>query len=138
MKALGRHLLVEYFDCDKNILNDVSRIEEAMTEAAVQSGATIVRSVFHLFNPHGVSGVVVIAESHLAIHTWPEYGYAAVDYFTCGQAVDPYKADEVLRRELGCLKATVTELNRGIPSATDEVIDHKTEFTATVPDALTG
>jgi S-adenosylmethionine decarboxylase proenzyme len=71
--------------------------------------------------------VVVIAESHLSIHTWPEYGYAAVDYFTCGQTVDPYAAHAHLKEMLRCESAQVTELCRGIPSDTDEFIDHKTE-----------
>ena len=79
MKSLGRHILVEFHGCSAEILNDVPRIEHDMLEAATQSGATIINSVFHHFSPFGVSGVIVIQESHLAIHTWPEYRYAAVD-----------------------------------------------------------
>ncbi|MFQ5693175.1 MAG: adenosylmethionine decarboxylase [Nitrospinota bacterium] len=117
MSALGRHLLVEYFDCDREILNDVSRIEEAMTLAADQSGATIVNSVFHLFNPHGVSGVVVIAESHLAIHTWPEHGFAAADFFSCGEEVVPEAALESLQKTLKAASYQCREVLRGrIPS----------------------
>ena len=96
-----------------------------MNEAVRQSGATIVRSVFHRYNPQGVSGVVVIAESHISIHTWPEYGYAAVDFFTCGNAVDPYKAYEYMREKLDCQSPLINEIKRGIPSDTDEVINHK-------------
>ena len=92
MNALGRHILAEFFNCDREILNDSGEIEILMKKAALACGATIISSVFHTFNPHGVSGVVVIAESHLAIHTWPEYGYAAVDVFTCGNLVDPNTA----------------------------------------------
>jgi S-adenosylmethionine decarboxylase len=125
MKMLGRHLVVEYSECDKSKLNDLRFLEEAMTEAVRRSGATIVRSVFHEYNPQGVSGVVVIAESHISIHTWPEYGYAAVDFFTCGQSVDPYKAHEHLKEAIGSGKAFVQELRRGIPSETDEIINHK-------------
>ncbi|GAB4364892.1 MAG: adenosylmethionine decarboxylase [Calditrichia bacterium] len=113
MKTLGRQILVEFFDCDEKILNDVGLIEFYMKKAAIECGATIVNSVFHTFNPHGISGVVVIAESHLAIHTWPEYGYAAVDVFTCGDTVDPWIATRVLEE---CLKAEskkTVELNRG-------------------------
>ena len=88
MKALGQQTSVEYYKCNPEILNDVAAIKRAMRDAARIAGATIVQEAFHLFNPHGVSGVVVIAESHLAIHTWPEYGYAAVDLFTCGDDVD--------------------------------------------------
>lgn len=113
MRALGRHLVVELYDCDPQILNDKERIEEIMTKAAEVSGATIVQKVFHVFNPHGVSGVVVIAESHLAIHTWPEYGYAAVDVFTCGSSVDPWKAYDYIKRELKAGYHSTMEMLRG-------------------------
>ncbi len=83
-----------------------------MNEAAEISGATIVQSVFHMFSPHGVSGVVVVAESHLAIHTWPEYGYAAVDYFSCGP-VDSKAAIRYLQEQFGAEKVTTREIERG-------------------------
>ncbi|MBY0404507.1 MAG: adenosylmethionine decarboxylase, partial [Cyanobacteria bacterium] len=73
---LGKHLLAEFFDCNSNVLNNPGLIEELMEKAAVLCGATVIQKNFHLFSPYGVSGVVIIAESHLAIHTWPEYGYA--------------------------------------------------------------
>ncbi len=85
MKILGRHLIVEYADCNCELLNDIDFLEEQMNESVRVAGATIVSSKFHRYNPQGVSGVIVIAESHLSIHTWPEYGYAAVDFFTCGE-----------------------------------------------------
>ncbi len=77
-KYLGRHVLAEFFECDPNVLNNPTLVEQYMLEAALECGATVVQKCFHLFNPHGVSGVVIISESHLAIHTWPELGYAAV------------------------------------------------------------
>jgi S-adenosylmethionine decarboxylase len=83
-----------------------------MLEAANACGATVVQTVFHSFNPHGVSGVVVIAESHLAIHTWPEYGHAAVDVFTCGDSIDPNVALEYLRDGLGAREVTSQEVDR--------------------------
>ena len=126
MKILGRHLIVEYTDCDKRLLDNVRLLEKHVNEAVRRAGATIVRSVFHRYAPQGVSGVVVIAESHISIHTWPEYGYAAVDFFTCGEAVDPFKAQEYMKEKLGAKSAFVNELKRGIPSDTDEVISHKT------------
>ncbi len=113
MKALGRHLLIEFYGCDRDILNDVEQVKKEMKEAAIRSGATVVDTVFHLFNPHGVSGVVVIAESHLAIHTWPEYGYAAVDLFTCGEEVDPWHAYEFLKERLKAQYSSTIELRRG-------------------------
>ena len=125
MKILGRHLIVEYADCNNNVLDDIALLEEYMKESVRQAGATIVKSVFHRYNPQGVSGVVVIAESHISIHTWPEYGYASVDFFTCGESVDPYKAFEYMKEKLQSQKPHVFELKRGIPSETDEVIAHK-------------
>jgi S-adenosylmethionine decarboxylase len=92
----------------------VAFIKRAMRNAALASGATIVQEAFHLFNPHGVSGVVVIAESHLAIHTWPEYGYAAVDLFTCGDDVNPDAAFEYLKEHLGAATFTAFEMKRGV------------------------
>src|SRR5690625_8008884 len=90
MEALGRQILVEFYDCDQSKLNDVKFIETALLEAAVAARATIISHSFHKFSPHGVSGIVVIAESHIAIHTWPEYRYAAVDIFTCGESIDDW------------------------------------------------
>ncbi|MEX2146463.1 MAG: adenosylmethionine decarboxylase, partial [Candidatus Rokuibacteriota bacterium] len=84
LNALGRHLLLELFDCDSDAINNLEFVKAALVEAAKRAQATIVDVVFHEFNPFGVSGVVVIAESHLSIHTWPEYRYAAVDIFSCG------------------------------------------------------
>lgn len=111
---MGRHLLVEFHGCDRTILNDVELIRRYMLEAARLTGATILKDVFHAFSPHGVSGVVVIAESHLAIHTWPEYGYAAVDLFTCGSNVDPWKAFEFLSEKLKAKRYLPMEIKRGI------------------------
>ncbi len=113
MKALGRHLLVEFYDCDKKILNDLESIKSLMLEAARKSNATVVESVFHKFKPYGVSGVVVVAESHLTIHTWPEYGYSAVDLFTCGEEVDPWKGFDYLQVVLNAGRRTTMEIKRG-------------------------
>jgi S-adenosylmethionine decarboxylase proenzyme len=112
--TLGRHLLSEFYDCDPNILNNVTLIEQVMTEAARVAGATIVQQNFHHFSPYGVSGVVVIAESHLAIHTWPEYGYAAIDLFTCGDSVDPMVSYDYLKTHLHAKIAFYSELRRGL------------------------
>ncbi|MEX2572903.1 MAG: adenosylmethionine decarboxylase, partial [Balneolaceae bacterium] len=90
MDSLGRQLLVEFYDCEKSKLNDVSYIEQALLQATRESRATVISHNFHKFSPYGVSGVIVIAESHVTIHTWPEYCYAAVDVFTCGDLIDPW------------------------------------------------
>ncbi len=113
MKALGRHLLIELYGCEPSILDDVAGIEEHMRVAARKANSTIVNSTFHRFDPYGVSGVVVIAESHLSIHTWPEYGYAAVDIFTCGDSVDPWKAFEYLKDVMKSQRESIIELQRG-------------------------
>ena len=114
MNALGRHLLLELQDCDKEVLDNLSFLREAMVAAAVDCGATVLGESFHHFSPQGVSGVVVIAESHLSIHTWPEYGYAAVDMFTCGTSVEPVRAAEALIEKLGSRKHSMMEIQRGL------------------------
>ena len=85
-----------------------------MIAAAIECGAEILGDSFHHFSPQGVSGVVVIAESHLSIHTWPEYGYAAIDIFTCGTTVQPKKAADVLIEKLGAKNHSLTEIQRGV------------------------
>jgi len=114
MDALGRHVLVEFTGCEASRLSDLEHISQAMLAAAEASGATVVAHDFHHFKPLGVSGMVIIAESHLAIHTWPEYGYAAADIFTCGETVDPWKAFDALKASLGAEHGSATELRRGI------------------------
>ena len=114
MNALGRHILVELHDCDREALNDLDLIREVMLKAAIDCGAVVLGESFHRFSPQGVSGVVVIAESHISIHTWPEYGYAAADVFTCGTSVNPEIAAQVLIEKLGSKNHTITEIKRGI------------------------
>lgn len=124
-KALGRQLMVEFYGCRKDILDDENQVMSAMIDAAIASGATIVDKVFHHFSPYGVSGVVVIAESHLAIHTWPEYGYAAVDLFTCGTEVDPYKGFDLLKQVLESNNLSITEMKRGLLADPSGMALHK-------------
>ena len=114
MNALGRHLLLELFDCDTHAINNVEAVKHALVEAAKRAHATIVDVVFHEFNPFGVSGVVVIAESHLSIHTWPEYRYAAVDIFSCGDVLKPDVAAHYLVEQFGAERTSVVEMQRGL------------------------
>lgn len=114
LEQLGRHILVEYYNCDEEILGNHAQIEEVMVEAAKVSKATVVESVFHHFNPWGVSGAVIISESHLTIHTWPEFGYAAVDLFTCGDTVNPWDGFDYLEKMLKAEKSESTEVTRGM------------------------
>lgn len=120
-KYLGQHVLAEFFECDPNILNNSQKVESLMIDAALECGATIVQKCFHMFSPHGVSGVVIISESHLAIHTWPELGYAAVDLFTCGDKCDPKVAYEFLKKAFHSTKASFSELKRGKIDASSHV-----------------
>jgi len=114
MQALGRQILVELYDCDRDLLNSQEFIRKAMIAAVEKANATIVASTFHHFSPHGISGVVVIAESHVAVHTWPEYGYAAVDVFTCGESIDPWIIHSDLKDTLRSSSTSVTEIKRGL------------------------
>lgn len=111
--ALGRHVLAEVYGCSFKVLNDVRKVEEIMVNAALEAGAEIREVIFHKFSPQGVSGVVVISESHLAIHTWPELGYAAVDVFTCGDRVDPWDAVNYLKELFGASDMDAKEVERG-------------------------
>lgn len=113
MNALGRHILVEYYNCSSEVLNDVTTVENSMVEAAQSADATVINSSFHHFSPYGVSGVVVIQESHLAIHTWPEYGYAAVDLFTCGDEINPWICFDFLKKAFKSETHSAMEMNRG-------------------------
>ncbi len=115
LDTFGKHLLVEYHGCDHRVLNQVARVEASMRAAAEAAGATVVTATFHRFSPQGVSGVVVVEESHLSIHTWPECGYAAVDFYTCG-ACEPLRAHELLREALGAERCEIIAVHRGIPS----------------------
>jgi spermidine synthase len=110
--ALGNHILVEFMNCEPHIMNDVAAIERDMVGAAQKAGATVINSTFHHFSPYGVSGVVVIQESHLAIHTWPEYGYAAVDLFTCGE-MDAWISFDFLKECFGAKSYSAIEMKRG-------------------------
>lgn len=114
MEYLGKHILVEYYNCSSDHLNDRDFIEKIMNEAATLANATIVQSVFHHFNPYGISGAVIIAESHLSIHTWPEYQFAAVDVFTCGETLNPWLAFEHLKAELKAERFEHKDIKRGI------------------------
>lgn len=114
MKALGRQILVEYYDCDANLINDVDHVERVLLDGTKLAKATIISHNFHKFSPHGVSGTVVIAESHVAIHTWPEYGYAAVDIFTCGETIDPWVIQEHIKEHFKSAKVSSMELKRGL------------------------
>jgi len=117
LAALGHHVLVELRDCNPAKLDDLPFIQKSLLGAAEAVGVTVIDHIFHQFSPQGVTGVVAIAESHLCIHTWPEYSYAAMDIFTCGEGFDPNHAVRLIIHALESKDPQVTELSRGPQSA---------------------
>jgi len=117
LNDLGRHLILELKNCDKEALDNLEFLRKCLCETAEKIGATVLNNVFHQFCPQGVSGVVVIAESHLCIHTWPEYNYAAIDVFTCGNTINPTDAVEILAKKLGSDDYNFIELKRPVVTA---------------------
>lgn len=126
MRALGKHLLVELYGCNPELLKKVDAVREILVTAAKACKATVVDVAFHEFTPFGVSGVVVIAESHLSIHTWPEYQYAAVDIFTCGNTIEPEQAVRHIADSFHCPHPSVVEVKRGFISGSGP-LPHKVE-----------
>jgi len=119
LHTVGRHLIAEFYGCDSGLLNDPKRIREVMIHAAERTGVTMVGEIFHQFAPQGVSGTIVIAESHMSVHTWPENGYAAVDIFTCG-GIDPRPGFQLLGKALQAKSFRMQEIVRGIAEDVDE------------------
>lgn len=113
VKTLGHHSLIELSGCDAEKLKRVAGVRRAMLEAARRANGTIVKAVFHAFSPWGVSGVVVIAESHLTIHTWPEHGYAAVDVFSCSPKLKQAEVRKWLAKEFGAQRTKTIRVRRG-------------------------
>jgi S-adenosylmethionine decarboxylase len=131
--ALGTHLLVELRNCSSKLLNDLKKVEEILVAAAREANATVIESRFHKFSPFGISGVVVIAESHLTIHTWPEYGYAAVDVFTCGEVLKPEIAANYMIDKFQSKSPSIVEVKRGLLSREGR-LPHKPLKNATPED----
>jgi S-adenosylmethionine decarboxylase len=125
MKSLGKHMIVELYGCNSECIDNVDQVERVLTESAKLSNATIIQPVFHQFSPHGVSGVVVIAESHFSIHTWPEYGYCALDIFTCGDIIDSDASLQFLKNEFQAENISVMEIKRGTLDIPPQELRHK-------------
>lgn len=113
MEHLGQHLIIELWGCNAGI-NDAERVKTAMIQAVKAANATLLNIHVHTFSPHGVTGVAVLSESHLSVHSWPEHGYLAADVFTCGDTTDPPAAVEVLRQFFEPTQVDVQELKRGV------------------------
>ena len=118
MNVLGLHLLLELKDCNPALLNDLDYIRESMHLTALKVGAHVVGESFHHFSPQGVTGILAIAESHISIHTWPEYGYAAADIFACGSSFEPKEAAQLLAEQLESKNLDITEIQRGMVPTT--------------------
>lgn len=111
--SLGKHYLVEYVGCDEAEISQVAPVKKALLEAVERSGATYVKDSFHQFNPYGVSGIVLIAESHFSIHTWPEHHAAALDVFTCGETMNAESAIDFLGKQFGAAELHKKVMDRG-------------------------
>lgn len=114
MDTMGRHIITELWECNPHKLNDIDYIERLFVDAALRSGAEVREVAFHKFAPHGVSGVVIISESHLTIHSFPEHGYASVDVFTCGDRIDPATASQYIAEGLDAKVREDVKLERGM------------------------
>jgi len=114
MIPLAKHTLLEMRGCDPTLLRDREALAPLLLAAVRDAGATIVTDVFHNFSPHGVSGVIVIAESHVAIHTWPEHQFAAVDIFSCSETLDHEAIVRAMGTALGATRIDVRTLERGL------------------------
>lgn len=112
MDTHSKHLLIELFDCLPSALDDPKQVQASLESAAEAAQVNIVQSFFHQFSPQGVTGVVIIEESHLSIHTWPEYGYASIDFYTCGEA-EPEAAIAVVCNSFAAKRIEAMMINRG-------------------------
>jgi S-adenosylmethionine decarboxylase len=124
LKALGTHIVCELSGCDPATLTDVDAVRDMMIGAAKAARATVMEVAFHRFQPQGVSGVVVLAESHISIHTWPELGYAAMDFYTCGEHTDPWLACEYAATALRAQSTITSEVKRGVRQSSDGRFTH--------------
>ena len=118
MKKMGTHLVVDAWQAPAELLNDPEKIRSALIEAIAAGEATLIDLCVHQFSPHGVTATVTLAESHIAIHTWPEYGYFAADLFFCGQG-KPAVAMKVLQQALQARQVKMQEIERGFPHNTN-------------------
>lgn len=113
LETMGRHIIAELWECDFDKLNDMQFIEQTFVDAALKSGAEVREVAFHKFAPQGVSGVVIISESHLTIHSFPEHGYASIDVYTCGD-LDPSIAANYIADALNAGTRETLEMPRGM------------------------
>jgi len=123
METIGHHYIAEASGCNPETIGKVELVEQILVRAAEIAGVQVWSISFHRFNPNGVSGVVVISESHLSVHTWPEVGYAALDIFTCGDTSKPEQAVQWALQQFGATNVHITEVTRGLEEG-DRVFFH--------------
>ncbi|UOQ47177.1 adenosylmethionine decarboxylase [Gracilibacillus caseinilyticus] len=114
MDTMGRHVIAELWECNIDLLNDMETLERTFVNAALKAGAEVREVAFHKFAPFGVSGVVIISESHLTIHSFPEHGYASIDVYTCGNIIDPNVAVAYIEEQLEAKSSEKIEVPRGM------------------------
>ena len=112
--VLGNHYLVDYYNCNTDILTIVEKIKELMLDAGKIGNLHIVGECFHQFKPYGVSGVLILKESHFTIHTWPEYNYASVDLYLCDTTIDVSNLIKYLAKRLGTESYNINKIVRGL------------------------
>lgn len=113
MDTLGRHLILEAWGCCKEIVDSVDAVKSILIKATESTHATLVDVVCHRFSPYGVTGVAILAESHISVHTWPEHGYAAVDVFLCGDTINPQNAASFITQAFHAQETSLMVLERG-------------------------
>ncbi len=113
LSTLGKHIILEMWGCCKDTIDNVEMVKEILVKAAESVKATLVDVVCHRFSPYGVTGVAILAESHIAVHTWPEHGYAAADIFICGSAINPQNAASYMAEAFYAKETSFLELKRG-------------------------
>jgi len=123
LETIGIHCMTELYDCPRDLLDDEAFVKDALRKAVDEGFATLLHEVSHHFHPQGVTALALIAESHVAIHTWPEHGYAAVDVFTCGDRADAEKACQYLARALKAGRCSMKKLIRGTEAAGPSVAE---------------
>ena len=125
MYSLLELVLIDLYECDRERLSDADLIRDGMLKAAELMGAEVIGHSFHTFKPWGVSGTVTIAESHLAVHTWPEFNFASVTFETCGSRMDHEKAYNYLVKFFGAKRPEITRHQRGFIDFPEREIYYK-------------
>ena len=113
MGTLGKHYLLDLKECNKSCLDDLEFIKDVLSRVATEAGTAVIGESFHRFEPQGMSGAVLITGAHICVHTWPEYGYAAIDIFSHGDSFNLDEAAQLIVERLESKKPAIVELNRG-------------------------